>query len=141
MHALYTKVYKLFSPGPLYQFCGDNIDKNVKSRYFRTDKSPGTSLHYFNYYAVKDRIDFSHMKEEPITSEQSDMKQVALSLLPTPEDDTALQNNICVIMSRILYNNIPYFKHTFDGVIDWHIHHDYYKEMCQPSEWVGKLIR
>ena len=93
------KCTRFFFPGPLYQFCGDNIDKNVKSRYFRTDKSPGASLHYFNYYAVKDRIDFSHMKEEPITSEQSDMRQVALSLLPTPEDDTALQNSICVIMS------------------------------------------
>ena len=75
-------------------------------------------LHYFNYYAVKETIDFSYtMKQESITPEQSDMKQVALSLLPTPEDDTAVQNNICVNMPRVLYNKIPYFKHMFDGVV------------------------
>ena len=60
----------------------------------------------------EDRSDFIHMKEEPITSEQSDIKQVAFSLLPTLEDNTALQNNICVIMSPVPYNDIPYFKNT-----------------------------
>ena len=41
----------------LYQLCGDKINKNVKQRYFRTNKTPRIrSLHYFYYYAVKDRL-------------------------------------------------------------------------------------
>ena len=122
----------------LYQLCGDNIDKNVKQRYFRTNKTPGIrSLHYFHYYAVKDRVDFSGMGEECIACTQTDLEQVALSLLPTPEDDEVLKTNICTIVSRILFSNVPYFKQTFDGVIDWHLEHQYSHEMSQPSEWVN----
>lgn len=122
----------------MYHLCGDNIDKNVKRRYFRVDKLPNTrSLHYFHYYAVKDRVDFSDMGEEPIQCKQLDLQQVATSLLPSSEDDAELRKNISVMVSRVLYNNLPYFKHTFDGVINWHIEHEYYKEMCEPSEWVS----
>ena len=60
----------------MFHLCGDNIDKNIKQRYFRTDKPSGTkSLHYFHYYAVKDRIDFSGMGEEPFKCSQADLKQ------------------------------------------------------------------
>ena len=122
----------------MYHLCGDNIDKNVKRRYYRSDTSANTnSLHYFHYYAVKDRIDFSNMEEDPIQCEQEDRKQLALSLLPSSDDDTELRNNLCVLISRVLYSNIPYFKYTFDGVIEWHIQHDFYKEMSTHSEWVS----
>lgn len=126
----------------LYQLCGDNIDKNVKRHYFRADNSPNTlSLHYFHFYAVKDRVDFSDMGEEPIQCQQVSMEQVALSLLPSPEDDIAIRRNICIMISRVLFNNLPYFKHTFDGVIEWHIEHPFYKEMCKQSEWVSYEFR
>ncbi len=121
-----------------YHLCGDNLDKNVKRRYFRADNSPNTrSLHYFHYYAGKDRIDVSDMGEEPIQCKHFDLEQVALSLLPSSEDDRELRKNICVMISRVLYTYVPYFKHTFDGVIEWHIQHEYFKEMCEPSEWVS----
>ena len=37
---------------------GDNIDKNVKPRFMRSDHQ-GKSLHYFHCYAVQDRFDLS----------------------------------------------------------------------------------
>ena len=77
------------------------------------------------------------MEEDPIQCEQEDRKQLALSLLPSSDDDTELRNNLCVLISRVLYSNIPYFKYTFDGVIEWHIQHDFYKEMSTHSEWVS----
>ena len=121
---------------PLYQLCGDNIGKNVKRRYYRADQ-PGTrSLHYFHYYALKDRIDFSGLDEEPIECIQQDVKQVALSLLPSAEDDEALQKNICILISRVLYDNVPYFKQSFDGTIEWHIQHEFTREMSKKSELV-----
>ena len=36
-------------------FKGDNVDKNVHVRDTRVDNQ-NTSLHYFNTYAVKDRV-------------------------------------------------------------------------------------
>jgi len=90
----------------------------VKRRYFRADNSPNTlSLHFFHFYAVKDQVDFSDMGEEPIQCQQVSMEQVALSLLPSPEDDIAIRI-ICIMISRVLFNNLPYFKHTIDGVIE-----------------------
>ena len=112
----------------------------MKSRYFRVNKHPNTvSKHYFHYYAFADRIDFSRTAEEPIACGQTDVTQVALSLLPTSEDDKALRNNVCVQISRILCRNLAYFKYTFDNIVEWHIKHDYYKEMSKASEWVRKL--
>ena len=43
-----------------FKLVGDNIDKNVKARYLRSDHG-NSSLHYFHSFAVKDRIDFSHL--------------------------------------------------------------------------------
>ena len=124
----------------MYQLCGDNIDKTVKRRYVRADKSATTSLHYFHFYAIKDRIDFSDLSEEPIHCDHYDKHQVALSLLPSPEDDIAIRKNICVLLSRILFSNLAYFKLAFDGVIDWHIRHTFYKEMSMKSDVVRYFI-
>jgi len=52
---------------PIYTLCGDNIDKTIKRRYLQTDSNTtATSLHYFHFYAVKDRIDFSDLGEKAI---------------------------------------------------------------------------
>ena len=58
-------------------------------------------------------------------------------LLPTPEDDMVFRTNICILMSRILYQNMEYFKHSFDPVIDWHIKHEFYDEMSTKSTVVS----
>lgn len=145
MQHAYTKIiptimfaYLTFAFLAMYQLCGDNIDKNVKRRYFRADSKPNTrSLHYFHYYVVKDRVNFIQLGEEPNCCLQSDRNEVAHSLLPTPTDDMSLRENVCVLISRILYNHLPFFEHTFDGVITWHIEHQYYEQMCQKSEWAS----
>ena len=58
-----------------------------------------------------------------------DLEQIALSLLPTPEDDEAIRNNMCTLISRIMYENMDFARLTFDGVV---ITHDFYKG-CQES--------
>lgn len=95
------------------------------------------SIHYFQSYAVADRVDFSHLSKSVIPTQQSDPKQVAISLLPSPEDDLAIRENICVLMSRVLFDNVAFFNLSFDGVIDWHIMHEYYKEMSAKSDVVS----
>lgn len=75
-------------------------------------------FHYFHSYAVADRVDFSSLSDKVIPTSQRDKKQVALSLLPAPEDDVALRNNIITLMSRILFENMEFFKFSFDGVVN-----------------------
>ena len=124
---------------PMYTLCGDNIDKIIRHRYLRCDSTANaTSLHYFHFYAVKDRIDFSDLREKAIPCDVADPLQLALSLLPSPEDDMAIRRNICILISRILYsNNLEYFKVAFDGVVEWHIEHPFYQEMSKKSDVVS----
>ena len=67
-------------------------------------------------------------------------EQVALSLLPTPEDDKANRNNMCTLIFRIMYENMEFARLTFDGVMNWHITHDFYKEMSRKSVVVSLLV-
>ncbi len=117
----------------LYHVCGDNIDKGVKSRYMRVGKEKPQEIHYFHYYAVADQVDFMSLSGQVIPTRQSDPKQFALSLLPTVEDDKALRENICELISRVLYQHCDFFNLSFDGMINWHIKHEYWNEMSSKS--------
>ena len=103
---------------PIYTLCGDKI---IRCRYLRTDSNgSATSLHYFYFYTVKDRIDFGDLGEKAIQCDGADQLQLALSLLPSLEDDMAIRRNIYILISRIFYNNLGFIKVAFDGVLDWH---------------------
>ena len=95
-----------------YRINGDNMDYNVDPRYQRSDN--GTkSLHYFQSYAVKDRIDFSHLSSEPPDVSSISKEQLALSVLPSLQDDEAIRNNIIILVARILCDNVPFFQQTW----------------------------
>ena len=70
----------------------DNIDKNVKPCFVRSD-SQTLSLHYVQVYGVKDRIDYSSFCNEKPT--QSNL----YSVLPDTADYELL---IRVLVSRII---------------------------------------
>lgn len=125
----------------LYNLCGDNLDKCIKQRYMRVGCKKPDSIHYFHSYAVADRVDFNHLCDQVIPTLQRDAKQLASFLLPTLDDDAALCNNICVLMSRILYANMEFFQHSFDGVVDWHIKHEFFDEMSTCSKVVSIEIK
>ncbi len=122
----------------LFHICGDNIDKGIKPHYMRVGQDKPQDIHYFHHYAVLDRIDFSHLSDQVLPTLQTDVNQVALSLLPIVDDDLDLRRNTCVIISRILYKNFPFFQLCFDEIIDWRIEHPYSKEMSAKSVVVSK---
>ena len=66
-----------------------------------------------------------------------DLCQLASSLLPSPDDGVTMHNNFATHMSRVLVNNIDFFKVTFDGVVDWHIKHQFYEQMSEKSDVVS----
>ena len=121
----------------MYRLCGDNLDKTIKPRYMRSDTHKSESMHYFHSYAVADRIDFSDLSETAPPLPSVSLRQIATSLLPSPEDDLAIRNNLAVLVSRVLVSNLDFFKVAFDGVVDWHIKHDFYKQMSSKSEDVS----
>ena len=121
----------------MYHLVGDNVDKGRKQRYMRIGSRKPDYIHFFHSYPVADRIDFSNLSELVIPTQQRDAEQVAVSLLPTPEDDLALCDNMCLLISRILYQNLEFFRLSFDGVVAWHIKHDFYDEMSTKSKVVS----
>jgi L1 cell adhesion molecule like protein len=98
------------------------------------------SLHYFHSIAVTDRIDFSNLPDTPPAKPTPSLKSVSQSLLPTSTDNQILRKNFTVHISRILAQNMPFISHTFSDVIDWHISHQYSKEMARKSEVVSYCI-
>ncbi len=103
--------------------CGDNLDHTITSRYMRVGVNKPNSIHFWHAMAVRDRVDFSNMSDQIMPTQQCNSRQVALSLLPNEDDDLAMRENICILISRVLFENVKYFKLTYDGVIDWHIAH------------------
>lgn len=118
---------------PSYKLVGDNIDKVVKPRHMRIDHQ-SRSLHYFHTYAVKDRIDFSHLEDKPALLNLDSIDVTAL--LPTPGDRKAMKRNFGIHVARVLKKRMAYFTHFGSG-LERHIQHQYSKEMSTKSEVVS----
>lgn len=118
-----------------YTLCGDNIDKNVRRRYQRSDKTT-ISLHYFHMYAVKNRVDFTSESDD-CPSCTMNAQDKAIALMPTIDDDQQMRKNISIHMSRVLCTHMEFFKCCLSDVACWHMKHKYYKEMSTKSHVVS----
>lgn len=125
-----------------FKLVGDNIDFTVRARYMRTDGRQDQSLHYYHAYAIRDRIDlsrFSQFNSPRMThpTDPSTLRSMALEMLPSPVDNDALSKNITILVSRVLVENLPFFKSAFSDVVMWHMEHKHSDEMCRKSEVVS----
>ena len=125
------------SPTPWYGFkiVGDNLDKSVKPRHMRSDQQT-PSLHYFQSYAVRDRVNLSHLSDEPQpvrTCTQVQLKEI----LPSSSDHKTLFENFDIIVARVLVEHMPFFKENFGDISVKHIPHEYSEEMSQLSTVVS----
>ena len=78
-----------------FKLVGDNIDKNIRPSYQRSDLQT-KSLHHFHAYAVLDRVDLSEFSN--ITPERP--KVDSSTLLPTTSDLHLLQRDAEILVSR-----------------------------------------
>ena len=53
-------------------------------------------------------------------------------MLPSVDDDVTNVTSL----ARMLCKYVPFFKHTYDGVLERHIEHRYYKQMSSNLEVV-----
>ena len=115
-----------------FKLVGDNLDKTINPRIMRSDHQR-SSLHYFHCFAVRDRINLSNFSDIPPVISSLSIDDTLSKLIPTNDDQRALQHNFKVIMSQILVEEIPFFKTTFNDVIIHHIDHKYSGEMAKKS--------
>ena len=114
-----------------FKIVGDNIDKNVRPRH-ETLERRGQSLHYFNCYAVLDRVNLSDYSDEPRAGPSTlDIDDI----LPSEDDYIAILNNFAILAGRVVQEHIPAFK-GFPRLVTKHIGHSHQKEMCQQSKVV-----
>lgn len=119
-------------PVETYKLVFDNIDKTVKPRYMRLE-SQTKSLHYVQLYAVKDRVNLSHLSQVPPVVSDIDLSLI----LPSGDDNKAIIDNIVILIARIMTKHIPYFSEDFSRLVPSHILHEYSCEMAKKSEVVS----
>lgn len=117
----------------------DNIDNNVRPRFMTSEKQT-QSLHYVQMYAVLDRTDTTQLSDVTPTRSQSSITEVIKTILPSPEDNQTMANYFSILIGRVLVTHMPYFKTTFGDVVEWHIPHQFMKEMSKPSTVVSNKL-
>lgn len=79
-----------------FKLVGDNVDKNFHSSFHRIHMK-ATSIHYFHFYAVRDRIDCSSLSDAP-RSDPIDVTRLLVNLT----DVAQLNNDAIVLISRLV---------------------------------------
>ena len=118
-----------------YRIVGDNIDLEQKAR-IQSHKKPNKSLHWFQIYAVKDRVSCDLPEESPQKSlEDLQMKE----FLPTREVHDALVEDLVILIPRILVQYLPVYE-QFKNAVQFNILHKHSHEMNKQSEVVWYII-
>ena len=125
------------SEADTYKIGGDNLDLTIKARYMRMDGQKDLSLHYFHYMCVRDRIDFKHLSIVNLESCLNSAVKMASYLLPDKQLDDVLTYHLAILISRMLITYIPFFSFAFSDIVEWHLEHEYYKQMSIKSEVVS----
>lgn len=107
---------------PEYQIVGENIDFEVTAKYQGTNRH-NQSLHWFHYYAVKERV---HSSQD--TRELKEYENIPV--LPS-----ANMNVYKILLARTITSFLPSFK-VFSKYVARHITHPFKKEMTSKSEVV-----
>ena len=116
-----------------FKIVGDNIDKTVRPRHQTTD-SQTQSLHYFNSFAVRDRIDFSSYSD---ISPSVDIETISMDvLLPTQDDLQGLYASFGIHVARVLTRHLSSLS-AFADIVPAHIKHKYSSSMAKKSNVVS----
>ena len=70
----------------------------------------------FHYYTAADRIDLSGLCDDRKHQCLPSPDSMALSFLPSVDDDAALRDNISVLIARILIKHMPFMKMSFGDI-------------------------
>ena len=111
----------------------DNLELTVRVREMRQDDRD-KSVHFFHHYALKDRVDSSHLSSYQPQCLASSL--CPADFLPSAEDYRILRNNFVIHLARIAVKKLTSFRFLQEGVPQ-HIHHPHSKDLSQPSQFVS----
>ena len=82
-----------------FKIIGDNIDKNVRASFQRSDHGT-TSLHHFHAFASRDRLDLSSLSDK-----DPDLSTVIVDIdpeefLPSQEDIDKIKEEFCILIAK-----------------------------------------
>lgn len=123
---------KWLDEGAFVKFVGDNVDKTINVCDIRSDHH-GRLLHMFSLMAVKACVVPPHpltaFLTQTVCTDEVDL------YLPSKDDITIVQNDLEVLVSRIMCKHINGFK-DLKWFVTSHIPHRYSSEMANKSEVV-----
>lgn len=90
--------------------------------------------HWFNMYAVKDRVQGLHLPDERPTASIATLPLA--TFLPNVQDCVALREEFILLFARVLIRYLPWFK-CLKSVVPNHMPHEYSTAMAEKSEIVS----
>ena len=115
---------------------GDNIDWTIHPRFVRIDQQT-QSIHYFNCYTIKDRVDLSSLSDVPPSSQPS-MSEVISKVFPNAHEESVMHADFAVLLARMLCTHLSYFKETLQmSLIGIYHTYRYSAEMSTKSNVVS----
>ncbi len=116
---------------------GDNWDRTINPRFMTMDHGR-QSLHYFHSYAALDRIDFSTLVFDKPTKDLDSLSHSVY--LPDSSDCISLQENYAILLSRVLTEEVEYFRKVFGNCTELHNKHQYSAQMKEKSIIVSFIL-
>lgn len=97
-------------PLPLYgvKLVGNNIDWMIHPHFVQIDQQT-QSIHYFNCYAVKGRIDLSSLSDA-LPRIQPSMSEVMCKVLPSAHEESVMHDDFAILLARMLCTHVTYFN-------------------------------
>ena len=97
-------------------------------------------LHYFHYYAVRDRVDNNLPTSPPKLPPKGSAKSCALSILPSIDDDRVIRENMIIMVSRVLAKHMESLGFDSSKLVKWHVPHKFQDQMSKKSEVVCTYV-
>ena len=120
-----------------FKIVGDNLDKNYKPRH-QTLTHQNQSMHFFQSFAVMDRVNLSEYSDIPPVQHISE-QIIKSTFIPSDDEQIILRSHFVVLIARVLVECIPCFA-KFKDIVPKHITHQHYSEMCTKSKVVCNII-
>jgi len=117
-----------------FRIIADNVDLEIASR-IQSKLHPNKSIHWTHQFVLLDTV------YVPEIYNKDNPKEVQfIDLLPSKQVQERLMWHMAVLVSRVVTKYLDAFKPLKDAV-DYHIPHQYSKEMEQKSVSVSIIIK